>query len=65
MLKYFESTSTMTLCEAIQEFRAAEERSDISAKISNEMMQVFEYHDAVHVLFGCGTTIQDEIAAHV
>jgi hypothetical protein len=66
MLKYFDPASTMTLREAIQELRAVEERkSDISAKMSTEMMQAFEHHDAVHVLFGCGTTIRDEIAAHV
>ncbi|MGB5961394.1 MAG: hypothetical protein WBG73_12090 [Coleofasciculaceae cyanobacterium] len=67
MLKYFDPASPMTLREAIQELRAAEEqKSDISAvQISTEMMQTFEHHDAVHVLFGCGTTIQDEIAAHV
>lgn len=66
MVKYFDPTSTMTLHDAIQELRAVEERkSDISVKMSTEMMQAFEHHDAVHVLFGCGTTIQDEIAAHV
>lgn len=66
MLKYFDPTSTMTLREAIQELRVAEGRSsDISIKMSTEIVQVFEYHDAVHVLFGCSTTIQDEIAAHV
>lgn len=66
MLKYFDPASTMTLGEAIQELRVVEERkSDISTKMSNAMMQMFEYHDAVHVLFGCGTTLKDEIAAHV
>jgi ubiquinone biosynthesis protein Coq4 len=66
MLKYFDPTSTMTLREAIQELRAVEEqKSDISIKMSTEVAQAFEHHDAVHVLFGCGTTIQDEIAAHV
>nr|WP_231510311.1 ubiquinone biosynthesis protein COQ4 [Fischerella sp. PCC 9605] len=56
----------MTLREAIQELRAVEEqKSDISVKMSTDMTQAFEHHDAVHVLFGCGTTIQDEIAAHV
>lgn len=66
MLKYFDPTSAMTLREAIQELRVTEERSsDISIKMSSEIVQMFDYHDAVHVLFGCGTTIQDEIAAHV
>jgi hypothetical protein len=66
MLKYFEPTSTMTLREAMQELRAVEEqKSDVSIRMSSNISQTFEYHDAVHVLFGCGTTIQDEIAAHV
>lgn len=66
MLKCFDPTSTMTLREAIQELRTLEEqKGDISAKLTTEMMQVFEHHDAVHVLFGCGTTITDEIAAHI
>ncbi|MEA5507399.1 hypothetical protein VB735_30770 [Halotia wernerae UHCC 0503] len=65
MLKYFDPTSTMTLHEAIQELRAVEEQKrDVSVKMSSGMMQAFEHHDAVHVLFGCGTAIQDEIAAH-
>lgn len=33
--------------------------------MSAEIMQVFEQHDAVHVLFNCGTSLEDEIAAHV
>jgi hypothetical protein len=33
--------------------------------MSQAIEQSFEKHDAVHVLFGCGTSIQDEIAAHV
>ena len=66
MLKYFDPDSKMTLREAIQELRVAEEqKSDISVKMSTEIMSAFEHHDAVHVLFCCGTTIQDEIAAHV
>ncbi len=27
--------------------------------------QAFEQHDAVHVIFGLGTSVEDEIAAHV
>ncbi|WP_228055595.1 ubiquinone biosynthesis protein COQ4 [Lusitaniella coriacea] len=56
----------MTLQEAIQELRALEaQKNDISAQMSDEMRKIFESHDAVHVLFACGTTIEDEIAAHV
>jgi hypothetical protein len=66
MFNYFDPTSSMTLRDAIQELRAVEkQKNDVFARMSTEMSQVFEYHDAVHVLFGCGTTIQDEIATHV
>jgi hypothetical protein len=66
MPKYCQPTSTMKLCEAIRELRAVEEQnSDISVKMSAEMAQLFEYHDAVHILFDCGTTLEDEIATHV
>jgi hypothetical protein len=58
--------STITLEQAIQELRQREEtQNNISLKMSNEIPQTFEQHDAVHVLFGCGTTIEDEIAAHI
>lgn len=66
MLKYFDSDSKMTLQEAIRELRALEEqKNEMLAQMSPEMRTTFESHDAVHVLFACGTTIQDEIAAHV
>ena len=58
--------STITLEQAIQELRQREEKqNNISLKMSNDIPQTFEQHDAVHILFGCGTTIEDEIAAHI
>lgn len=60
----FEDTS-ITLGEAMQKLRALEREGDMTNKISAEIMQAFEQHDAVHVLFNCSTSIQDEIAAHV
>ncbi|KAB8330765.1 hypothetical protein SD80_029395 [Scytonema tolypothrichoides VB-61278] len=55
----------MTLGEAIQKLRESEHEGDMTNKMSAEITQAFELHDAVHVLFNCGTSIEDEIAAHV
>lgn len=65
MNEHFGSSNLITLGEAIQKLRAAEFVDDMTDKISVEITQVFEQHDAVHVLFNCGTSIQDEIAVHI
>ncbi|MFK8185444.1 MAG: hypothetical protein AB8B99_18870 [Phormidesmis sp.] len=54
----------MTLNEAIQQLRLSEANNDATARMSRETENAFEQHDAVHVLFNCGTSIQDEIAVH-
>ncbi len=65
MNEHFGSGTLITLGEAIQKMRASELEGDMTDKIPVEITQVFEQHDAVHVLFNCGTSIQDEIAAHI
>lgn len=56
----------MTLGEAIRALRAVESaKNDMTEVMSQANEQAFEQHDAVHVLFGCGTSLEDEIAAHV
>ncbi len=65
MPQYSELNSTITLEQAIQELRQREEeKNDTPIKMS-EISQTFERHDAIHVLFDCGTTLEDEIAAHI
>lgn len=59
------SSTLITLGEAIQNLRASEQEGDMTNKMSAEVMQALEQHDAVHVLFNCGTSIEDEIAAHI
>lgn len=54
----------MTLGVAMRKLRAAEPE-DFAREMPMEIAQIVEQHDAVHVLFDCGTTLQDEIAAHV
>ncbi len=57
--------ASMTLGEAIQQMRAAEAEGDLTTKFAVEVEQAFEQHDAIHILFNCGTDIQDEIDVHV
>jgi hypothetical protein len=64
MNEHFSSEASITLGEAIQKLRALD-KGDMTDKMSVEIAQAFEQHDAVHVLFNCGTSIQDEIAAHI
>jgi hypothetical protein len=61
----FSSFASITLGEAIQNMRAAEAEGDLTNKFPLEVEQAFEQHDAIHILFNCGTSIQDEIDVHV
>lgn len=57
---------SLTLGEAIQQLRLQEDPDGAMTNAMSEVSaQAFEQHDAVHALFGCGTSIRDEIAAHV
>lgn len=58
------SNPSMTLDEAIRKMRASE-TEDFASETSTELERLADQHDAVHILFDCGTSIQDEIAAHV
>jgi hypothetical protein len=58
----FESPdTTQTLAEGLTEYFAAnpmlKRESDL---LSSEARQFFRSHDAVHVVYGCGTTMPDE-----
>lgn len=58
----FESPdSTQTLAEALAEYFAANPtlKRD-SSLLSLEARQFFRSHDAVHVVYGCGTSMTDE-----
>jgi ubiquinone biosynthesis protein Coq4 len=56
---------SMTLGEAIQKLRALEAERDMTNNLSADVTHALEQHDAIHILFNCGTSMQDEIAAHV
>jgi hypothetical protein len=64
MKEYVGSDLSMTLGEAMQKMRASE-HDNLASQASADIVQALEQHDAVHILFGLGTSIQDEIAAHV
>jgi hypothetical protein len=58
-------SGTSTLGEAMQEMRAAAAEGDLTNRFSVEVEQAFEQHDAIHILFNCSNSVQDEIAVHV
>jgi hypothetical protein len=55
---------SITLGEALQKMRGSPE-SNLANVVSMDIAQALEQHDAVHIVFNCGTSIQDEIAVHV
>jgi hypothetical protein len=54
-----------TLGEAMQKMRSTAAEGDLTNRFSVEIEQAFEQHDAIHILFNCGNSIQDEIAVHI
>jgi hypothetical protein len=64
MNQYFDSDPAITLGAAMQRMRASEPE-DMANQASADIVQALEQHDAVHIVFNLGTSIQDEIAAHV
>ena len=64
MNKYSIFSTPMTLDEAIQQLRLSEAENDVTERMTVESEDAFNQHDAVHVLFDCGTSIRDEIAVH-
>ncbi|WP_310485042.1 hypothetical protein [Chamaesiphon sp. VAR_48_metabat_403] len=58
-------SGTSTLGEAIHTLRAAQAAGDLTDRFSVELERSFDRHDAIHILFDCGNSIQDEIAVHI
>lgn len=57
----FESaSSTQTLEEGLAEYFAANPALKRGGSLSPEAQEFFRCHDAVHVLYGCGTSMPDE-----
>ena len=64
MMQRLDSRHSLTLGQALQSFRASTGEDDATEQMAT-IEEIFERHDAIHVLFDCGTSIQDEIAVHV
>lgn len=57
----FESpTSTQTLAEGLAEYFATHPGLKRGEDLSPEAREFFQAHDAVHVVYGCGTSMSDE-----
>lgn len=59
------SADALTLEQAISLLRSAEDGAGEIEESMAEVEQAFLQHDAVHAIFGLGTSVEDEIAAHV
>ncbi|MDX2269175.1 MAG: hypothetical protein NW208_13785 [Bryobacter sp.] len=56
----------LTLGEAIERLRREEDPDGQTvAAMAGDLAAAFDMHDTVHILFGCDTSIEGEIAAHV
>jgi hypothetical protein len=54
------ASSAQTLAEALGEYYAANAGLKRGSSLSPEAQEFFRCHDAVHVLYGCGTSMPDE-----
>ncbi len=64
MLRYMSPHSTDTLRSAISELRRTE-GADGDMSDAGELAPHMQLHDAIHVLFGCGTSLLGEVQAHL
>jgi hypothetical protein len=60
-LGYLSLDCRLTLREGIQELRQAEAAANVAPELSHDL----DVHDAIHVLFGCPTSLAGEVIAHV
>lgn len=60
MHKFEQQQSTQTLAEGIREYFAANPDLAKGRSLSKEAAEFFRCHDAAHVVFGCGNTLDDE-----
>lgn len=57
--------STQTLAQGLEEYFAAHPGLDDARRMSPESERFFRCHDAAHVVFGCGTSLDDEAAVKI
>ncbi len=63
MMNYQQQNSQMTLREGLAEFRA--NLKEVAGGEGSEAQNLFNAHDAVHVVFGCGSDLTHETLADV
>ncbi len=62
-LRYMEQDCDMTLAEGLKEYYTQIDNLITEDNTSPEVAKLFHYHDTVHVLFGCDTSIGGETLA--
>jgi ubiquinone biosynthesis protein Coq4 len=65
MNKNLDYKSSLTLAEALRNMRISEVENNLANVMPANIFLALEQHDAIHILFNCGTSIQDEIAVHI
>jgi hypothetical protein len=65
-LQYLRPDCQLTLREGIAELRTAEGvEGDAAAQVAPDLVRDLDIHDAIHVVFGCPTSVAGEVIAHV
>ncbi len=57
--------SRQSLAQGLEEYFAANPGLDEARRMSPEAERFFRCHDAAHVVFGCGTSLDDEAAVKI
>lgn len=65
MLSYQRADSSLTLEEGLSEYYASREGLVRGRGISSAAREFFRCHDAAHVVFGCDTTLANELVVKI
>jgi hypothetical protein len=65
MHKYQHQYSQQTLAEGLAEYHAVSESLEKCRDSSSDAIEFFRCHDTAHVVFGCGTNLNDEVVLKI
>lgn len=65
MLAFQHQQSSQTLADGIDEYRAANPQLADPREMAPDAQHFFRCHDAVHVVYGCGTSLDDEAVGKI
>jgi len=65
MLSFQSQDARLTLTQGLAEYFAANAGLDDARDMSPEAAAFFARHDAVHVVYGCGTSLDDEVVVKI